>query len=380
MKSTIKAYGASLLVSSLAFSDYTGVVEDGYWSVQEDFGGTQVEVYVVDLYVTADNLDDVLLTVFNFQGNHPGGYYQSLTGAGWMPTNLGVPFETGALRNSDSFVTIGGFDLSSTEPPQQIPGAGSGTGLDPNFGGNGTGIPDDLAGWFNGDPISLNGQAQISGRLGGIRATLIGRFSFYEEFSLEGSSFTCAWNKGLGTPVSFGEFLIQEPDCPFDLPKCPDSDGDGVPDDWDECPADPNKVFPGICGCGTEDTDTDGDGAPDCFDNCPEDPDKIEPGICGCGNTDVDSDQDGVFDCDDGCPDDPDKTEPGFCGCGTVDTNVNGDVDCDGDYDIDDIRLGMTNFGIEEAEEDTCPADVDSDGSIGFSDVLIILNDWGACP
>ena len=29
---------------------------------------------------------------------------------------------------------------------------------------------------------------------------------------------------------------------------------------------------------------------------------------------------------------------------------------------------------------DDCPADVDGDGSIGFSDVLIILSDWGACP
>ena len=29
---------------------------------------------------------------------------------------------------------------------------------------------------------------------------------------------------------------------------------------------------------------------------------------------------------------------------------------------------------------DDCPADVDGDGTIGFSDVLVILNDWGACP
>ena len=29
---------------------------------------------------------------------------------------------------------------------------------------------------------------------------------------------------------------------------------------------------------------------------------------------------------------------------------------------------------------DECPADVDGDGTIGFSDVLVILNDWGACP
>ena len=33
-----------------------------------------------------------------------------------------------------------------------------------------------------------------------------------------------------------------------------------------------------------------------------------------------------------------------------------------------------------EPVSDDCPADVDGDGSIGFSDVLIILNDWGACP
>ena len=33
-----------------------------------------------------------------------------------------------------------------------------------------------------------------------------------------------------------------------------------------------------------------------------------------------------------------------------------------------------------EPVADDCPADVDGDGSIGFSDVLIILNDWGDCP
>jgi hypothetical protein len=33
-----------------------------------------------------------------------------------------------------------------------------------------------------------------------------------------------------------------------------------------------------------------------------------------------------------------------------------------------------------EPMADDCPADVDGDGRIGFSDVLIILNDWGACP
>ena len=94
----------------------------------------------------------------------------------------------------------------------------------------------------------------------------------------------------------------------------------------------------------------------------------------------TDTDADGTCDENDLCPLDPEKSEPGNCGCGVPETDVFGDLDCDGDYDIDDIRLGMTTFGIEEAEEDTCPADVDGDGSIGFSDVLTILNDWGACP
>ena len=154
-----------------------------------------------------------------------------------------------------------------------------------------------------------------------------------------------------------------------------DSDKDGVADCNDGCPTDPTKTSPGDCGCNA--SDADGDGVDDCVDNCPDDPNKTDPGACGCGNEDTDTDGDGTADCVDNCPDDPDKTEPGFCGCGTVDTNVNGDVDCDGDYDIDDAIAAMADFDLGQ---DDCPADVDGDGRIGFSDVLIILNDWGACP
>ena len=34
----------------------------------------------------------------------------------------------------------------------------------------------------------------------------------------------------------------------------------------DQCPSDPNKTAPGICGCGVPDTDTDGNGVLQCFD------------------------------------------------------------------------------------------------------------------
>ncbi len=70
----------------------------------------------------------------------------------------------------------------------------------------------------------------------------------------------------------------------------------------DLCPDDPNKVEPGVCGCGNPDTETDGDGIPDCLDNCSEDRGKFMPGECGCGTPDTDVDGDGVLDCVDNCP------------------------------------------------------------------------------
>jgi OOP family OmpA-OmpF porin len=61
-----------------------------------------------------------------------------------------------------------------------------------------------------------------------------------------------------------------------------DSDGDGVPDDLDKCPNDPNKIDPGICGCGVADTDSDGDGTADCIDQCPDTPKGATVNSVGC--------------------------------------------------------------------------------------------------
>jgi len=80
-----------------------------------------------------------------------------------------------------------------------------------------------------------------------------------------------------------------------------DSDSDEVPNFSDRCPNDPNKINPGICGCGVPDIDSDGDETPNCKDGCPNDPGKVVPGVCGCGIPDTDSDNDGVADCKDNC-------------------------------------------------------------------------------
>lgn len=46
-----------------------------------------------------------------------------------------------------------------------------------------------------------------------------------------------------------------------------DADGDGVPDDIDQCPADVTKSVFGACGCGVPDTDANANGVADCLRN-----------------------------------------------------------------------------------------------------------------
>lgn len=129
-----------------------------------------------------------------------------------------------------------------------------------------------------------------------------------------------------------------------------DSDGDGVVDCEDECPANADKADAGECGCDVAETDSDGDGTPDCVDACPADAAKTAPGECGCGEPDVDTDGDGTNDCLDNCPNDPNKIEPGTCGCGAIESP---DCDSDGDGVSNGIEDGGLNGG--DSNEDGTP-------------------------
>lgn len=115
----------------------------------------------------------------------------------------------------------------------------------------------------------------------------------------------------------------------------------------DECPDDPEKEAPGVCGCGEPDTDTDGDMVEDCIDECPDDPAKSLPGVCGCGEPDIDADSDGFLaclECDDSNPMRfPDAPEL----CNRIDDDCDSDIDEDLDCDAgcaDGIREGFLDL------------------------------------
>jgi len=155
--------------------------------------------------------------------------------------------------------------------------------------------------------------------------------------------------------------------------ETPDSDGDGINDDEDNCVSDPNASQLDTDGDGLGDicdncperfnpsqADSDSDGYGDPCDACPTDPNKIEPGICGCGESDADSDGDGTADCEDNCP--------------TI-RNVNQlDSDGDGVGDGCDTCPGFDDTEDEDRDGipdgcDNCPnipnrdqADADGDG------------------
>ena len=205
---------ATLGLATAASAEITGAYTVNYTITAEDFGGTLVSLNVQDLYLSSDDGADVALNIYNLNlvSTAQVSYFQSATGTGWLPNNLGAIFDTPALRLADSFVTVGGF-AQDTLLPEQAPGAGSGTGLDPNFGGTNGIYPGENAGWFNSSPPNLNGQVgSVSDGSGGFGlGVLIGRFAFDGDFDLTDSTLEVTWNQGLGTGGQQGQFTVNIP-------------------------------------------------------------------------------------------------------------------------------------------------------------------------
>jgi len=204
----------TLLLAPVAQADMTAAYVHGYQTQVTDYNGAMFDLYVQDLYVMSDDAADTLLNVYDLVLPEPArvDYYQSVGGTGWLPNNLGGPFDTDAVRRGDSFVTIGGVAQGVARPEQAV-GAGDGTLLDPSFGGDdasysgaGNTYPAvDGGGWANGNPPSLAGL--VGDTVFGV-GVFIGRFSSLTEFTLEGATLSMTWNQGLGTPGEQAGFVV----------------------------------------------------------------------------------------------------------------------------------------------------------------------------
>jgi outer membrane protein OmpA-like peptidoglycan-associated protein len=90
-----------------------------------------------------------------------------------------------------------------------------------------------------------------------------------------------------------------------------DADKDGIPDDIDACPSDPedHQGSDPNDGCPMP-PDKDGDGIPDQYDKCPDQPEDKDGIDDGDGCPEDDADKDGVPDTTDACPKEPGQPSP----------------------------------------------------------------------
>jgi len=149
-------------------------------------------------------------------------------------------------------------------------------------------------------------------------------------------------------PEDFDDFE-DEDGCPED-----DNDKDGIPDKDDKCPNEPETKngFQDEDGCPDSiESDRDGDGIPDNVDKCPDDPEDKDGFEDEDGCPDPDNDKDGILDVDDLCPNDPED----FDGFEDKDGCPDPDNDKDRILDKDDKcpNEPETYNGFED--EDGCP-------------------------
>lgn len=125
-----------------------------------------------------------------------------------------------------------------------------------------------------------------------------------------------------------------------------DGDGDGVPDDRDDCPNNtPREISRGVDSRGCP-VDSDGDGVPDYRDDCPNNTSlEISRGVDsdGCPK---DSDMDGVFDYRDKCPGTPLGEPVDADGCARIDTSYE-------EVLSSDITFGFDEYAITEQGRQT---------------------------
>lgn len=148
-----------------------------------------------------------------------------------------------------------------------------------------------------------------------------------------------------------------------------DVDGDGIDNDADECPEQPEDLDGYQDEDGCPDNDNDNDGIQDGYDSCPNEPEDKDGFRDDDGCPDLDHDEDGIkepndkcpdkaedydeFEDEDGCPED-DNDKDGFLdaedGCPNLAEDKDGFEDDDGCPDLDNDNDGVPD------DQDKCPS------------------------
>jgi len=132
-----------------------------------------------------------------------------------------------------------------------------------------------------------------------------------------------------------------------------DSDGDGVSDAIDQCPATPAGETVNANGCSLTQLDTDNDGVSDAIDQCPATPAGETVNANGCSLTQLDTDNDGVSDAIDQCTATPAGETVNANGCSLT------------QLDAGTLQLSTTSFSVAENASTITVTVTRSGGSYG---------------
>ena len=161
-------------------------------------------------------------------------------------------------------------------------------------------------------------------------------------------------NGGGGGGGGGGAILVNNTDIGVTYSTSDDYDGDGIEDDFDNCPFRPNG----------DQADSDGDGVGDVCDNCKyaANKDQMDTDADGIGDVcDPDIDNDGVLNAADNCPLVPNKSQA------DTDRDGLGDV-CDDDIDGDGIPNKDDPCPFKAGVTSGCNDDTDGDGVLDAVD------------
>jgi OOP family OmpA-OmpF porin len=170
-------------------------------------------------------------------------------------------------------------------------------------------------------------------------------------------------------------------------PRLADRDGDGITDDIDDCPSEPEDFDEFADSDGCPELDNDRDGIVDVDDLCPLEPEDRDgrEDDDGCPETErLDRDGDGILDHEDACPDEPED----FDDYQDQDGCPEADNDKDGILDMDDLCPDDPEDTDDWQDQDGCPdPDNDKDRILDEDDecptepeVYNTVDDEDGCP